>query len=70
MASAQWLGHLPCGEVSSEGIFQEGDLAGARKLFEQALTSDLETFGNDHPDVATDRNNLGLVLHAQGELAG
>ena len=35
--------------------------------FEQALTSDLKTFGEDHPKVATDRNNLGGPWNDKGE---
>ena len=35
--------------------------------FEQALKSDLITFGEDHPDVAVSRNNLGLAYHALGQ---
>jgi len=34
---------------------------------EQALASDLKTYGEDHPDVATDRNNLGMAWQALGE---
>ena len=36
-----------------------GDLAGARAAFERALAIDEKSFGPDHPDVATDVNNLG-----------
>ena len=35
-----------------------GDYEGAKDLFEQALESDLKTYGPQHPQVATDRNNL------------
>ena len=37
-----------------------GDLPAARVLLEQALASDRKTYGDDHPEVATDRNNLAL----------
>ncbi len=35
--------------------------------FEQALTSDLKTYGEDHPHVATHRNNLGDVWRILGD---
>ena len=34
---------------------------------ELALASDLVTFGKDHPNVATTRNNLGLAWKTKGE---
>ena len=47
-----------------------GDLAGARAAFERALRIDEANFGPDHPKVATDVNNLGMVLQDLGDLAG
>ena len=47
-----------------------GDLDGAGKAFERALTIDENAFGPDHPNVATDVNNLGMVLKDLGDLAG
>ena len=47
-----------------------GDLAGARAAFERALRIDEASFGPDHPNVASDVNNLGLVLQDLGDLAG
>ena len=38
-----------------------GDLACARKVLAQALAIDEKAFGPDHPSVARDVNNLGLV---------
>ncbi len=35
--------------------------------YENALQSDLKTFGDDHPNVATSWNNLGLAWKAKGE---
>ncbi|MEJ2743820.1 MAG: tetratricopeptide repeat protein, partial [Gammaproteobacteria bacterium] len=35
--------------------------------YEQALSSDLKTYGEDHPDVATGRNNLGSEWNAEGD---
>ena len=46
-----------------------GELAAARQLLEQALASDLKTYGEDHPKVARVRHNLDLVRQALGELA-
>ena len=39
----------------------------AIRYYEQALASDLKTYGEDHPNVARDRNNLGGAYHALGE---
>ena len=47
-----------------------GDLAGARAAHERALAIDEKSFGPDHPKVATDVSNLGLVLQALGDLPG
>jgi tetratricopeptide (TPR) repeat protein len=47
-----------------------GDLAGARAAYERALAIDERAFGPDHPNVATDVNNLGSVLQDLGDLAG
>ena len=39
----------------------------AIRYYEQALASDLKTVGEDHPNVARDRNNLGSAYQALGE---
>ena len=44
------------------------DLSAARAAFERALAIDEKTFGKDHPDVATDVNNLAGVYYALGDL--
>jgi tetratricopeptide (TPR) repeat protein len=44
------------------GAFQQ-----AMNYWEQALASDLLTYGEDHPNVAIDRNNLGSAYKALGE---
>jgi tetratricopeptide (TPR) repeat protein len=46
-----------------------GNLAGARRNYEQALKIDEAFYGLDHPSVAIDVNNLGRVLHDLGDLA-
>jgi Tfp pilus assembly protein PilF len=43
-------------------------LAGARKSYERALEIDENVYGPDHPEVATDVNNLGLALQKMGDL--
>ena len=44
--------------------------AGARAAYERALAIDEKSFGPDHPNVATDVNNLGMVLQDLGDLVG
>lgn len=44
-----------------------GEHEKAIELYEQALTIDLETYGEDHPNVAINRNNLGAAWDALGE---
>ncbi|MFT5224499.1 MAG: tetratricopeptide (TPR) repeat protein [Polaribacter sp.] len=44
-----------------------GEYDKAIAYYEQALKSDLATFGEDHPQVATYRNNLGGAWQAKGE---
>ncbi len=39
----------------------------AKKFFELALASDLKTYGEGHPNVATRRNNLGSAWESLGE---
>jgi len=40
----------------------------AIEYYEQALTSDINTYGENHPQVATYRNNLGSAWKQKGEL--
>jgi tetratricopeptide (TPR) repeat protein len=47
-----------------------GDYTGARAAYERALAIDEAVFGPDHPNVATDVNNLGGVLKALADYAG
>ena len=54
--------------ISAACCGQQGDLAGARAAFERALAIDEASFGPDHPNVATDVNNLGTVLRDLGDL--
>ncbi|MCB2262843.1 MAG: tetratricopeptide repeat protein [Candidatus Thiosymbion ectosymbiont of Robbea hypermnestra] len=44
-----------------------GDYQAARDYYEQALARDLATYGEAHPAVARDRNNLGGVWYTLGE---
>jgi tetratricopeptide (TPR) repeat protein len=44
----------------------QGDLAGARPLYERALAIREKVLGPDHPDSATSLNNLALLVQAQG----
>ena len=44
-------------------------LAEAEPLYRRALAIDEASFGPDHPDVATDLNNLAQLLQATNRLA-
>ncbi|MEA2046574.1 MAG: tetratricopeptide repeat protein [Euryarchaeota archaeon] len=44
--------------------------AGAKEVLERLLTLDEMTYGQDHPEVATDLNNLGSLLRVMGDLDG
>ena len=53
------------------GLLQaQGDLAGARPLYERALAIREKVLGPEHPDTAMSLNNLAVLLQAQGDLAG
>jgi len=59
--------------LNGVGTYQQYVLAQygqARESFERALGRDEAALGKEHPTVATDVNNLGGVLWAQGDLAG
>jgi hypothetical protein len=43
---------------------------GARPLLERALAIRVKAYGPEHPEVATNLNNLAILLYAQGDLAG
>ena len=47
-----------------------GRSGGRQGGLERALRIDEASFGQGHPNVATDVNNLGWVLQALGDLAG
>src|SRR5580704_2179968 len=47
----------------------QGDLAGARPLFERALAIVEKALGPDHPDTAKSLNNLAGLLRVQGDRA-
>jgi tetratricopeptide (TPR) repeat protein len=44
-----------------------GRFGAAKDYYEQALASDLKTYGEDHSTVAKDRNNLGSAWQALGD---
>ena len=48
----------------------QGDLAGARPLYERALAIREKALGPEHPDTAQSLNNLAVLLQAQGDFAG
>jgi Tfp pilus assembly protein PilF len=51
-------------------LHAQGDLAGARPLFERALAIHEKALAPEHPTTATTLNNFGRLLHARGDLAG
>jgi tetratricopeptide (TPR) repeat protein len=60
-AGLSWLGR---------SLFGAADLDGAELLFRRALAIDEKALGPDHPDVATDLNNLAALLHTKGDYVG
>src|SRR5262249_1721473 len=48
----------------------QGDDAGARPYYEQALAIRKKVLGDNHTDTAGSLSNLGFLLHAQGDYAG
>lgn len=44
-----------------------GDYDQAIAFYEKALASDIKTFGENHPSVARDWNNLGTAWYQKGE---
>jgi tetratricopeptide (TPR) repeat protein len=51
-------------------LLDQGDLVGARPLYQRALTIREKVCGPEHPDTAMSLNNLALVLKEQGDLVG
>jgi tetratricopeptide (TPR) repeat protein len=45
-------------------------MAGALHYTQRALAIAEKVYGPDHPSVAIDANNIGLILKDQGDLAG
>lgn len=52
---------------AGELAYTLGDYSAAKDYHEQALANDLNAYGEDHPDVAIRRNDLGLAWQALGE---
>jgi tetratricopeptide (TPR) repeat protein len=50
--------------------FGRAEYSNARAAYERALKIDEKALGPDHPNVATDVNNLGSVLQALGDFPG
>ena len=49
-------------------LFYKGDLEGALRYTEWALTIDEKVYGPEHPDMATDASNIGVMLRHKGDL--
>jgi tetratricopeptide (TPR) repeat protein len=61
---ASWLLDRAASYMQVHARFAE-----ARSLAERALAIDEAIYGPDHPYVATDLNNLAVILHGLGQLA-
>jgi tetratricopeptide (TPR) repeat protein len=51
-------------------LLHKGDLEGALKYAQRALSIDEKVYGPEHPTVAIDANNVGTILHEKGDLEG
>ena len=72
-AGPQGMSHDSAAEaevLATLGLFlhRTGDFPSARQAFEAALAVDEKRLGPDHPNVARDANDLGLVLRDQYQL--
>ncbi|MCP4264066.1 MAG: tetratricopeptide repeat protein, partial [Candidatus Brocadiaceae bacterium] len=47
--------------------YSKGEYDKAIEYYEKALKSDINTFGEEHPQVAIRWNNLGLAWHSKGK---
>ena len=56
-------------EAASYFYFVTADYTAIRPYLERALAIDEKALGPDHPSVATDLNNLGMLLQDTGDLA-
>jgi CHAT domain-containing protein/Flp pilus assembly protein TadD len=54
----------------ASALESQGDYAGARPLYEQALAILKEVLGERHPDYASCLNSLAALLESQGDYAG
>jgi tetratricopeptide (TPR) repeat protein len=52
------------------GLLTQGDLAGARPLYERALAIYEKALGPEHADTASCLTYLAMVLRNQGDLTG
>ena len=51
-------------------LLHKGDLDGALKYAQRALSIDEKVYGPEHPTVAIDANNIAVILKAKGDLEG
>jgi tetratricopeptide (TPR) repeat protein len=51
-------------------LHSQGDLAGARPLYERALVIYDKVLGPEHPDTVASLDNLANLLHSQGDFEG
>ena len=51
-------------------LLAQGDLEGARKIYEQVLEISRRVLGAEHPEMLTSMNNLASTLHYQGDIKG
>ncbi len=51
-------------------LWDQGDLDGARALYDEVVEAHKEVLGERHPDTLASKNNLAGLLQAQGDLDG
>ena len=58
---------LKAKNILARALLEQGDHAGALKLYRQVLIAHVAAFGHTHPLVAGTMSNIGIVLQHQGE---
>jgi tetratricopeptide (TPR) repeat protein len=62
--------HAPTLQNLAGTLYAQGDLRGARRLYERVLEARTRLLGEEHPDTLRTLQNLAVTLKAQGDLPG